>query len=383
MAPRSDPLRAPLETRRAPGGMSLKVVMIGPAPGEGGIPSHLGGLSLHLQRRGHQLKILNPSDLPPVGATIRYLARLMDRVDVVHVQGLKDFPSLVATCAAARTHVGASFVTAHGLGEGFWRRGHLHYVEWRGVLNRMDALISVSEHVRLGMTRLTGRSRNSFTIYNGVDTDIFRPTSDTETAKRRLGLSGSYVLLCVGRLSPEKGVSVAIDSFPIIARSIPRARLVICGNGPMKSRLKEQSRSLGIEGAVDFKGSIPIEQIPSYYEAADVVVVPSIKEALGIVNLEAMSMMKPVVASRVGGIPEVVINNETGLLVPPSDPASLAEAVIKLCADPETADRFGRNGRRLVGERFTWERIAGETERVYAEVLRRKSGWGEGQTGET
>lgn len=351
----------------------MKIVMIGPAPGEGGIPSHLEGLSAHLQQRGHQLKILHPSDLPPVGSIIRYMSGLTDRADVVHVQGLKDFESLVASCVAARTYVGASFVTAHGLGEGFWRRGQLHYVAWRNILNRLDAVISVSNHVQRGITRLVGRSANNFTIYNGVDVEIFRPTSDPSMAKGRLGLEGCYVLLCVGRLSPEKGTSVAIGSLPSIRNSIPNARLVICGKGSMEPRLREQSRSLGVENMVDFRGSIPMEQIPPYYEAADVVIVPSLKEALGIVNLEAMSMMKPVVASRVGGIPEVVVDNETGLLVPPSDPVSLADSVLKLHNDPEMAIRFGRNGRRLVEERFTWQTIAGETERAYMDVLRHKS----------
>lgn len=348
----------------------MKIVLIGSMKGEGGIPTHMAGLSRQLLRRGHDLKILRKSNLIPIAATLRYMTQLTDRVDIVHVQGLEDMPSLAASCIAGRTYVGGSLVTAHGSGESYWRKSHLNYVTRRSVLRRFDTVISVSNHLEQRMVKLVGNAPpHHRTIYNGVDTELFRPSSNPVEAKRRLGLEGEHVLLCVGRLSPEKGLATLISSLPMIRQEIPNARLLICGKGKMESQLRTQSQALGVDGIIEFRGSVPQEQIPPYYDAADVVLVPSIKEALGIVNLEAMSMMRPVVASKVGGIPEIVKNNETGLLVPPSDPSSLAEAVLKLHGDPELGVRLGRNGRRCVEERFTWERIAGEFEGAYQDVL--------------
>jgi glycosyltransferase involved in cell wall biosynthesis len=349
---------------------SLKIVLIGSMKGEGGIQAHMAGLSRQLLRRGHDVKILRTSTLIPVAATLRYMTRLTDRVDIVHVQGLQDMPSLAASCIAGRTYVGGSLATAMGSGESYWRKSHLNYVTRRSILRRFDTVISVSNYLERRMVKLVGNGPPRHrTIYNGVDTELFRPSPDHLEAKRRLGLEGKHVLLCVARLSREKGLTTLISSLPIIRQGIPNARLLICGKGDMDSQLRTLSHSLGVDEIIEFRGSVPQNKIQPYYDAADVVLVPSMRDAFPIVNLEAMSMMRPVVASKVGGIPEVVKNNETGVLVPPSDPSSLAEAVLKLYGDPEMGARLGRNGRRCVEERFTWDRIAGEFESAYHDVL--------------
>jgi glycosyltransferase involved in cell wall biosynthesis len=345
-------------------------VLIGTTKGEGGIPTHTGELSKQLLRHGHDLKVLHTSSLIPVAATLRYMSRLTDRVDIVHVQGLGDMPSLAASCVAGRTYVGGSLVTAHGAGESYWRKSHMNYVTRRSLIRRFDMVISVSNYLeRRIMKRVGNAPPRHRTIYSGVDTKLFRPSSNPVEAKRRLGLEGKHVLLCVGRLSLEKGQATLIGSLPMIRKGIPNARLLICGKGNMEQQLRTQSQTLGVDGMIEFRGSVPREQIPPYFDAADIVLVPSIREAFPSVNLEAMSMMRPIVASKVGGIPEVVKDNETGLLIPPSDPTSLAEAVLKLYADPKIAARLGRNGRRCVEEAFTWERIAGEFEGAYRDIL--------------
>jgi glycosyltransferase involved in cell wall biosynthesis len=348
----------------------LKIVLIGDIKGEGGITTQMVGLSTQLQRRGHSVKTFRTSNLNPIVATLQYMTRLTDRVDIVHVLGLQDLPSLAASCIAGRTYVGGSLATAQGSGESYWRKNHLNYVTRRCVLRRFDAVISVSNYIqRRMMKRLGNAPPRHRTIYNGVETDLFSPGSDPVEAKRSLGLEGQHVLLFVGRLSPEKGLTTLISSLPMIRKEIPNARLLICGRGRIESQLRTQSQSLGVDELIEFRGSVPHEKLPPCYDAADVVIVPSIREGLGIVNLEAMSMMRPLVASRVGGIPEIVEDNETGLLVPPSDPSSLSEAVLKLHRNPEMGARLGRNGRRFVEGRLTWECIAGKFERAYQEVL--------------
>jgi glycosyltransferase involved in cell wall biosynthesis len=298
------------------------------------------------------------------------MRRLADKVDIAHVQGLHDLPSLAASCMAGRTYVGGSLVTAHGAGESYWRKSHINYVTRKSILSRIDTVITVSNYLERRLVKVLGEALPRLkTIHCGVDTERFRPSSDPMEAKRRLGLEGVYVLLCVGRLSLEKGHSTLIASLPRLKQEIPNSRLLVCGKGRLESQLRIQSVELKVDRMVEFRGSIPSSQIRQYYDAADVVVVPSLREAFPIVNLEALSMMKPVVASNVGGIPEIIKDNETGLLVTKSDPLSLAAAILKLHGDPGMADRLGRNGRRCVEERFTWERIAGEFEEAYVDIL--------------
>jgi phosphatidyl-myo-inositol dimannoside synthase len=342
--------------------------MIGESLGEGGIPTHTLALSRALSGRGHDVRTIRSSTLTPVAATIRYLTRLADSVDIVHVQGLADLPALTASRLAAPLWARGSLAVAHGSGNSYWRKSGLNFAIRRSAVRGFDMVVSVSDYLEKKLERLLGDAPMHRTIYNGVDTQFFKPGPNAEQARKRIGLEGSFMLLYVGRLSPEKGPDTLISSLPSIRREIPNVRAVLCGKGKLKRQLVAQSRQLGVDGVVDFRGSVPHEQLLPYYDAADIVVVPSREEALGIVCLEAMSMMKPLVAANVGGIPEVVTDNETGILVT-SDASNLAKAVIGLHADPETGFRIGKNGRRTVEERFTWERVATEFETAYRLVL--------------
>jgi len=338
--------------------------------GEGGIQSHIAGLTRGLTQRGHSVRVVRSSTLPPMLAALRYTTRLAGRLDIVHVQGLGDLPSLAAGFIAGTSFARGSVVTAHGSGDSYWNKGRLDYAARRDLVRRFDMLISVSGYLERRLARVLGNSPPRRVIYSGVDTRLFTPGANPTGAKGRFGLEGKFVLLCVGRLSPEKGVSTLVSSLPTIRREIPNARVLVCGRGSAESELKAQAQRLNVGDMIDFRGPVPQAKLPPYYDAADLVVVPSHKEAFPIVNLEAMSMAKAVVASEVGGVPEVVKNNETGLLVPPSDPSSLAAAVFRVHGDPGLRMRLGTNGRRLVEERFTWDAIAGEVEKAYLETLR-------------
>jgi len=343
---------------------------MGMALGEGGIQSHIAGLTGGLTKRGHSVRVVRSSTLPPMLAALRYTTRLAGRLDIVHVQGLGDLPSLAAGYIAGTSFAGGSVVTAHGSGDSYWNKGRLNYVARRELVQRFDTLISVSGYLERRLTQILGDSPPRRVIYSGVDTELFAPGADPTRAKGSFGLEGKFVLLCVGRLSPEKGVSTLVNSLPAIRRGIPNTKVLVCGRGSEESELKAQAQRLDVGDMIDFRGPVPQPKLPPYYDAADLVVVPSNKEAFPIVNLEAMSMAKAVVASDVGGIPEVVKHNETGLLVPPSDPPSLADAVLRVHGDPGLRERLGTNGRRLVEERFTWDAIAGEVEKAYLEILR-------------
>jgi glycogen(starch) synthase len=162
--------------------------------------------------------------------------------------------------------------------------------------------------------------------------------------------------LCVGRLSPEKGFDIALRAFASLADRFPAARLGVAGDGPERSPLQQLAAGLSIANRVDFLGWVPPDDVPALISSATAVVVPSRSESLGLVAVQAAQMARPVVATRVGGLLEVVADGETGLLVRPNDSDSLADALAELLQDPARATQLGEIARRRVTARFSWQR---------------------------
>jgi len=174
------------------------------------------------------------------------------------------------------------------------------------------------------------------------------------------------VLVCVGRVVDEKGLDLTVAAFALVLARVPRARLVIVGDGPARPALERQAASLGISARVRFAGWVAPEHVPAQINEATVVVMSSRwREAFGLVALQAGQMARPVVATRVGGLPEVVLDGETGLIVPPEDPEALARALIFLLEHPEEAARFGRAGRLRAERTFGWGDYVEAYDRLY------------------
>jgi glycogen(starch) synthase len=177
-------------------------------------------------------------------------------------------------------------------------------------------------------------------------------------------------ILCLGRVVEEKGFDIALDAFPKILEQFDNARLVVAGDGIARASLQERATRLGIDRRVDFVGWVDAARVPELINGSTVVVVPSRwEEAFGLVALEAGQMARPVVGTRVGGLPEVVDDGETGIVVPKEDPAALAEAVIGLLTDRESATRMGENARRRARESFGWDRCLDDYEALYQRLL--------------
>ena len=177
-------------------------------------------------------------------------------------------------------------------------------------------------------------------------------------------------LVCLGRLHPEKGFDVALAAAERLAERWPDLEVVLGGEGPARADLEALATRRGLSGRVSFPGWIDPDDVHALLGGAAVVPVPSIHEGFGLVALEAALAARPVVASRGEGIPEVVLDGETGLLVPPGDAAALAEAIGGLLADPERGAALGARARELAIERFGIDRcVAG-----YVEVYERISG---------
>jgi glycosyltransferase involved in cell wall biosynthesis len=197
-------------------------------------------------------------------------------------------------------------------------------------------------------------------VHNGVDTDFFQPGRNGKS-------DGKTVFLSVARLVPDKDHDTMLAAFGRVAVSHPKAELWLVGNGPRRETLEQKVRDSGLAGRVKF---LPVaKDIRHLYHQADVFVLSSVNEALPNVILEAMAAGLPVVATRVGGLPEAVVPGDTGLLVSPRDVDGLAAALGSLLDDPETRRNLGRRGRERVLEQFSFEAMVSRHEEVWSRLL--------------
>jgi alpha-maltose-1-phosphate synthase len=241
----------------------------------------------------------------------------------------------------------------------------------RLAVERAERVIAVSAQMREDiLVHFRVEPERVVVIHNGVDAEAFHRTEQREALARH-GVREPYVLF-VGRISEQKGI------FPLLeaARALPDdVSLVLCASSPDTPELaaRLEAAVAGRSRVRWINAMLPVAEVVQLYSHASVFVCPSIYEPFGLINLEAMACGTPVVASRVGGIPEVVVDGETGWLVPPGDPAALAEALRVALADPARARRMGEAGRRRVEAHFSWDRIAERTLAVYRDAIAAKA----------
>jgi starch synthase len=241
----------------------------------------------------------------------------------------------------------------------------------RLAVERAERVIAVSGQMRADiLAHFRVDPERVVVIHNGVDAEAFRRTERRE-ALARYGVREPYVLF-VGRISEQKGI------FPLLeaVRALPdEVSLVLCASSPDTPELlaRLEAAVAGRPRVRWINAMLPVAEIVELYSHAAVFVCPSIYEPFGLINLEAMACGTPVVATRVGGIPEVVVDGETGWLVPPGDEAALARALHGALADPARARRMGEAGRRRVEAHFSWDRIAERTLAVYRDAIAAKA----------
>ncbi len=235
----------------------------------------------------------------------------------------------------------------------------------------VDRIIVSTHHERRALHRLYGVAGERVSVIPpGVDLDLFHPGSQA-AARVRLGLNGERTLLYVGRLEPIKGVEVLLHT--LVSMEDPNGiRLMVVGGGDEQDaemeRLKELSRALFIDDQVDFMGRSEHQDLPIYYQAADVTVVPSYYESFGLVALEAMACGTPVVAARVGGLQTMVKDSQTGYLVPWHCADAFADRLEVLLANEALRQSMGREARSFA-ESMGWERTAASIANVYEGLL--------------
>lgn len=177
-------------------------------------------------------------------------------------------------------------------------------------------------------------------------------------------------LLCIGRVVPDKGFDVALAAVKLLANRFPHAELIIAGDGPDRGPLEQQALSLGLR-TVEFRGWVDPEEVPALLNSCTLVLMPSRVEPFGLVALQAAQMARPIVASRVGGLPEIVIQGETGWLVEKGDSNALASAVAFLLEHPELAVRMGQAARRRALRVFPWDNYVEAYEHLYRTLQER------------
>ena len=215
---------------------------------------------------------------------------------------------------------------------------------------------SVLAHTRQLLPEITPRSS---VIYNSCTAPAFDPQPISFDPPR---------LLCLGRLVAGKGFDLALAAFAKILHRFPSARLVIGGDGPELEKLQQQAIALGLVDSVEFAGRIPPEKVSHFIDAATLVLIPSRLEGFGLVALEAALMGRPVVAARVGGLPEVVAHEQTGLLVEGNQTRGVAQAIVRLLEHPELATQMGQAARARARQKFNWNRYVDAYDALYRKL---------------
>jgi len=226
----------------------------------------------------------------------------------------------------------------------------------RYILRASDAVTGVSSAVAQHGGHISGAKSRIRVIPNGVDTAAFRPGQAPEKPE----------VVFVGRLVPNKGPVTLVRAAARVNRRYPEARFTLVGDGPQRQRLEREAAHLGVAGTVRFTGVR--DDVPEILRQATIFVRPSTLEGLPLTVLEAMACALPVIATPVGGTPEIVHHGEQGLLVPVADETALATAILKLLDDPAAAVEMGRRGRETVVHGYGWENVVARTEEVYREV---------------
>ena len=318
-------------------------------PAEGEMANALRALGLRVMVQGWP-PVRPWTLLAMLTARSRLRAHIVSaRVELIHAHGSR----------------GALYAGFAARGLGIPLVGHARIAErdrWLDplLLRLATRVIAISDAVAARFAGSPGAARVRV-VANGVDVERWTPTG--------VAPSDSFRVLLPGRLMPAKGQQTLVRAVPAILARHPSTRFVLLGADAAGegARLRALARELGVEAALELT---PWTGDPRpIFEAADVVTLPSRSEGFGRVLVEAACLEKPVVATRVGGIPEVVVDGETGLLVAPDDPAALAEALNRLLGDPGLRAKLGAAGRLRATERFGAARHVEGVERVYAEAL--------------
>jgi len=255
---------------------------------------------------------------------------------------------------------------------GQWFINRIKFSDRLSSLLVVDKILAVSNAIRDKLIKRGINSHKITTIYNGVSIEKYRVTINNKKKIKELGLQKNKpVVTVIGRLSKQKGHVFFLNALPEIIRNYPDVQFLIVGEGSLKNKLIKMSKELEVEKSVIYSGFRT--DIPEIYAISDIIVLPSLWEPLANVALESMAAKKPIIATNVDGMSEAIINNQTGMLVPPADSQALSNAIIDLLINKNKAKQLALAGHEHVIKNFSIQQMVNETEKLFLSCLENKS----------
>jgi glycosyltransferase involved in cell wall biosynthesis len=315
----------------------------------------------------------------PVDLTQRYSAKLIrqlkriideNNIDIVHSQGARSdfFARLAGRLAGVSANVCTIAMPVEGFDVSQLRKRVYRFLD-RFSERYVDRFIVVSGVLKKHLIQQRKIAPDRVVrIYNGVELDQYRPGKDRSGLYKIWGIPDSATVIgCFGRMVWQKGFDYLLQAVPHIFKNNNNVTFLIVGDGPLRVDLEKLASELNISEQVIFTGFR--SDIHHLISAVDILVIPSIQEGFPMITLEAMAMAKPIVATKIEGIVEQIIDGESGYLVSPRDPMAICEAVIELSHNRQLALKLGLEARRRVEKEFSVQKMISETEKVYESIL--------------
>ncbi|RJS80711.1 glycosyltransferase family 4 protein [Methanophagales archaeon] len=230
------------------------------------------------------------------------------------------------------------------------------------VLRNSDVVIALTGDMKREIQKIYGRE--VFVIPNGIDLEKFNNLSKENVRKKLKIANEEEIIVFVGTLRSVKGIKYLIEAMKIIIQKNIDTRLMLVGDGEDRESLEKHVKELDLEKYVSFVGKVPNEKVPEYMVASDVFVLPSVSEGFPVTILEAMASGLPIVATKVGGLPEIIKDGENGFLVEPKNPKGIAQRVMLILEDDNLSGRISRNNRECV-KKYSWGSVIERLEEVY------------------
>jgi glycosyltransferase involved in cell wall biosynthesis len=326
-----------------------------------------------LRDAGIPVEVVPVTKLRNIGEVLGLARRLRQiRPDIIHAH--LDFATLLS--AAIRPIHGSAVVATmhlHDSPPSFSRYGMRQRLKHFLMDRFVDCVICLSES-EAAWLRANGVPNAPIEIIaNGIETERFRvrPPAERAALRERLGFEkDDFVVLSVAVLRPQKGLDRLVAALAAIKAQVPKARLLIVGDGPERERLVSQTAALGLGDAVRFAGFRG--DIPDLMAAADLFVLPSLDDVQPTVVMEAMASGAPIVATAVGSVPDMITDGVDGMLTPPGDVPALARAILALATDGPRCEQFGRSGRATVEARFSLDHNVAATSALYDRIIAKR-----------